>query len=86
MQDNKKESPCANTNPQARKDHKNMIARNQAERKYCVVYEIGNPDYTTPERHEVETTAVSPQKAINNAWYRCGRDPSFFLRQVREVG
>lgn len=85
MQDNKKESLWANTDS-VRKDHTNMISRNQAARKYCVVYEIGNPDYTTPERHEVETTAVNPQKAINNAWYRCGRDPSFFLRQVREVG
>lgn len=52
QQDNKKESLCSNTDS-ARKDHTNMIARNQAARKYCVVFEIGNPDYTTPERFEV---------------------------------
>lgn len=63
-----------------------MITENRQARKYCVVYETGNPDHTTPERHEVETMAVSVQKAINNVWFRCGRDPSFFLRQVREVG
>ncbi len=59
--------------------------KTEGRKKYRVTYDLGNPDYVTPTTHQAETWAASPQKAINNVWFRCGRDASFYLKNVMEA-
>ena len=50
-----------------------------------VAYETGDPDDGTVQTHEITTRAVSVPKAISNAWWRCGRQATFFVRQVERL-
>lgn len=64
-----------------------MITQGSGKHKalWRVVYETGDPDNGTVQTHEITTRAVSVPKAISNAWWRCGRQATFFVRQVERL-
>lgn len=55
----------------------------ETKQKYRVTYKTGNHDYGNVVQREAETMATSKGKAINNIWWRTGRDQTFFV--VRAV-
>lgn len=62
------------------------IARKPEKSKYLVAYELGDPEWGTAERRMDETWAASPEQAVNNIWYRCGRPAAFQAMHVTAAG
>lgn len=63
-----------------------IIAKKPGKSKYLVVYETGDPEWGTVERRTETTMAASPEQAVNNIWYRCGRPTLFRAMQVTAGG
>ena len=62
------------------------IAKKPGRIKYLVAYETGDPEWGTVERRAETTMAASPEQAVNNVWYRCGRPTMFRAMQVTAGG
>lgn len=53
-----------------------------ANRKWKVTFKVGDPDGNGIEMKTVETEAATERKAVANAWYQNGGNPSFWLVKV----
>lgn len=53
-----------------------------ANRKWKVTFKVGEPDGSGIETKTIETEAATERKAVANAWYQNGGNPSFWLVKV----
>lgn len=53
--------------------------------KFLIVYELGEADHGGVTKHVAETRALNMHKAINNVWYRTGRNDTFRVLRAEVV-